>query len=64
MRMLTDDVTESLLTIVSGPVRRRLKVADKSAFTEVLREASDCVKCDIGAAELESPARLGPRARP
>jgi len=54
--MLTGHITESLLTIVSGSVWRRLNEADKAAFTETLREASDRATRDIRAAELELPA--------
>ena len=53
---LTGHITESLLTIVSGPVWRRLNDADKAAFAEVLREASDRATNEIREAEQALPA--------
>jgi tripartite ATP-independent transporter DctP family solute receptor len=52
---LTGHITESLLTIVSGSTWRRLNDADKAAFQEVLKEASDRATNEIRTQELELP---------
>ena len=52
---LTGHITESLLTVVSGNTWRRLNDADKGAFQQVLREASDRATDEIRRQELALP---------